>query len=151
MWALPLELYFQLTKMARILAIDYGKKRVGIAVTDPLQIICTPLTVLAEDTLLQWLDSYMKSEEVEAIVLGMPLRLNGDYTHITEDVIKMEQTLRDKWPNIRVTTIDERLTSKMAHQSLIDSGVPKQKRKEKGALDSVSASLILQTYLARIK
>lgn len=137
--------------MARILAIDYGKKRVGIAVTDPLQIICKPLIVLAEESYLSWLDNYVKTEEVEAIVLGMPLRLNGEHTHITEDVIKMEQVLRQKWPNIPIHTVDERLTSKMAQQSLIDSGVPKQKRKEKGALDSVSAALILQTYLARIK
>ncbi len=137
--------------MARILAIDYGKKRVGIAVTDPLQIICKPLIVLAEDGFINWLDQYIKTEDVEAIVLGMPLRLNGEHTHITDDIIKIEQVLQEKWPSIPIHTMDERLTSKIAHQSLIDSGVPKQKRKEKGALDSVSAALILQTYLARIK
>jgi len=137
--------------MPRIIGIDYGLKRVGIAVTDPLKIICTPLTVISADDLLSWLTTYLKSEEVEAIVIGMPLRLNGEHTHITEDVIKVEKVMREKWPEITINTMDERLTSKMAKQSLIDSGVPKQKRKEKGALDSVSASLILQSYLEKIQ
>lgn len=137
--------------MGRILGIDYGLKRIGVAVTDPLQIICKPLSVIAKDEFDVWLENYIKSEHVEAIVLGMPLRLNGEDTHITQDVIAFEALLRAKYPNMEIHTIDERLTSKMARQSLIDSGVPKNKRRIKGVLDSVSASLILQTYIEKAK
>lgn len=137
--------------MARIIGIDYGLKRVGIAVTDPMQIICTPLNVVAQEDLMDWLKEYIIQEKVEAIVIGMPLRLNGEDTHITSDVKKVISTLKKEFTELSVDSIDERLTSKMARQSLIDSGVPKQKRKQKGVLDSVSASLILQTYLEKIK
>lgn len=135
--------------MARILGIDYGLRRVGIAVTDPLQIICKPLTVVSTDDIIPWLKEYMQKEVIETVVLGMPLRFNGEDTHATQPVKDFWKKLEETFLGIKLEWVDERLTSKMARQSLIDSGVPKQKRKVKGALDSVSASLILQTYLIR--
>ena len=137
--------------MGRILAIDYGLKRVGIAVTDPLKIIAKPLTTVANNEIYSWLAKYILSENVEAFIVGMPLRLNGETTHLTEHVKKFIEQLQQKFPLILIETVDERLTSKLAMQSLVDSGVTKNKRKEKGALDSVSASLILQTYLSKVK
>jgi putative Holliday junction resolvase len=136
--------------MARILGIDYGTRRVGIAVTDPLQIICKPLIVVENKIIIEWLKKYLATEQVETIVLGMPLRFNGDDTHATQPVKEFHTKLEETFKGMKIVLIDERLTSKMARQSLIDSGVPKQKRREKGILDSVSASLILQTYLQRI-
>ena len=137
--------------MGRILGIDYGLRRVGIAVTDPLQIICKPLVVLENKELETWLDKYLQTENVDAIVLGMPLRLSGEDTHATQPVILYIEQLRQKYPSMPIETMDERLTSKMARQSLIDSGVPYQKRKQKGNLDSISAALILQSYLDKIR
>jgi len=137
--------------MSRILAIDYGLKRVGIAVTDPLQIIAKPLVVIKCLDVIDWLQDYVKKEPVEAIVVGMPLRLNGQETHITQDVLQFIIVLKNTFQTITIDTMDERLTSKMARQSMIDSGMPYQKRKAKGNLDSISASLILQSYLEKIK
>lgn len=137
--------------MARILSIDYGKRRVGVAVTDPLQIIAGPLTVVDNSNFKDWLKKYLDQEDVGCLVLGMPKRLNGEPTHITQEVEELVIYLKETYASLEVVTVDERLTSKMAKQSLIDSGVPKQKRKQKGALDSVSASLILQSYLSSKK
>ena len=134
--------------MSRVLGIDFGRKRVGIAVTDPLRIIASPLEVVLEKEFKLWLKNYLEKEEVITIVLGFPRRLNGDDTHITKDVLLLESYLKNEYPSLKVVLVDERLTSKMARQSLIDSGVPKNQRKKKGSLDSVSASLILQTYLS---
>jgi len=136
--------------MGRILSIDYGMKRTGIAVTDPLRIIAKPLIVVLTVELDNWLDTYLKAEIVDAIVVGMPLRHSGEDTHATQPVIAYLAKLKEKYPQMLIETMDERLTSKMARQSLIDSGVPKNKRKEKGSLDSVSAALILQSYLQKI-
>jgi putative holliday junction resolvase len=137
--------------MGRVLAIDYGKRRIGIAVTDPLRIIAKPLLTIENKDLQVWLDKYLIAEEVDIIVVGMPMRMDGSATHVTEEIATLIEGLKIKYSHKVIATIDERLTIKMAMQSLIDSGVPKQKRKEKGALDSVSASLILQTYLETIK
>lgn len=136
--------------MSRVLGIDFGRKRVGIAVTDPLQIIASPLEVVLEKDFKHWLKAYLEKEDVVTIVLGFPRRLNGDDTHITKDVLLLEGYLKEEYSNLKIVLVDERLTSKMARQSLIDSGVPKNQRKKKGSLDSVSASLILQTYLTSI-
>ncbi len=137
--------------MPRIIAIDYGLKRVGLAVTDPLKIIAQPLKTIDNEELSSWLKDYLEQEEVEAVVVGMPRRLSGEDTHATEPVRELVSQLESKYPELLIETVDERLTSRMAKQSLIDSGVPKQKRKQKGALDSVSAALILQTYLDKIR
>lgn len=136
--------------MGRILSIDYGMKRTGIAVTDPLRIIAKPLIVVPTDDLDVWLENYLKLETVDIIVVGMPLRHSGENTHATIPVLEYLVKLKEKYPAMPIDTMDERLTSKMARQSLIDSGVPKNKRKVKGSLDSVSAALILQSYLQKI-
>lgn len=134
--------------MSRVLAIDYGLKRVGIAVTDPLRIIASPLAVVDESHFKKWLQEYINSEQVGEMVLGYPLKLDGTETDLTKNVLALKTELIEEYPDISISLVDERLTSKMAKQSLLDSGVPKMKRKQKGSLDSVSASLILQTYLS---
>lgn len=130
------------------MAIDYGLKRVGIAVTDPFRIIASPLAVVDESKFKKWLQEYINSEQVGEMVIGYPLKLDGTETDLTKNVLALKTELIEEYPDISISLVDERLTSKMAKQSLLDSGVPKMKRKKKGSLDSVSASLILQTYLS---
>ena len=134
-------------KMGRILAIDYGLRRVGIAVTDPLKIIAHSLTTVDNKEILSFLENYFKTEVVETIVLGYPKNLNGNDTDLTSHVLKFEITLKEKFPQHPIVLCDERLTSRMAKQTLIDAGYKKKDRKNKKLVDTVSAALILQTYL----
>ena len=133
--------------MGRILAIDYGTKRVGIAVTDPLKIIATALTTVHSKDIITYLIAYTQKEEVELIVVGLPKQMDGQASdsevHIVQFLAKLKQSL----PQIPVIRYDERFTSKMAFQTLIDSGYKKKQRQDKKLLDSVSATLILQGYL----
>jgi putative Holliday junction resolvase len=131
----------------RILAIDYGKKRCGLAVTDPLQIIATHLEAVATNDLLIYLKNYCEREEVEGFVIGKPLKLNNQLNDIAKDIVQFKSKLNQLYPNKYIEEIDERFTSKMAFQSIIDSGVGKEKRKDKGNIDVVSAVIILQNYL----
>ncbi len=133
--------------MGRILAIDYGTKRSGIAVTDPLKILAQPLTGLDTAELLQWLKTYTAKESVELIVLGLPLKLNGEETDNTRHVRGFFQVLRKNLPGIPVAWQEEYNTSAEAMQALIQSGKKKQQRSDKKLLDTVSAALILQRYL----
>lgn len=133
--------------MARIIGIDYGKKRTGVAVTDPLQIIATGLTTIDSETLVWFLKSYFAKEEVSEIVLGYPKNLNNEATDITKKVEKIHQQLQKLFPNQKVTLMDERFTSKMAFQSMIDSGLKKKDRQNKALVDEVSATIILQSYM----
>lgn len=133
--------------MARILAIDYGKKRTGLAVTDELQIIASGLTTVPTSNLLPFLKDYCKKEKVATIVIGEPKRLHNEASEIENDILKFIEKLSKSLPEIALVRIDERFTSKMAFQSLIDSGVSKKKRQNKALLDEVSATIILQSYM----
>lgn len=136
--------------MARVLAIDLGTKRTGLAVTDPLKITANPLETIETDKLLTYLQAYCAKEEVEALVLGHPTRLNGQDNEMTTKVLKLKEDLEKVFPNKKVVLIDERFTSKMAMQTMIAMGSKKKDRKEKaGNLDKVSAAIILQSYLER--
>ena len=136
--------------MARVLAIDLGTKRTGLAVTDPLKITANPLETIETDKLLAYLQAYCAKEEVEALVLGHPTRLNGQDNEMTPKVMKLKEDLEKTFPNKKIVLIDERFTSKMAMQTMIAMGSKKKDRKEKaGNLDKVSAAIILQSYLER--
>jgi putative Holliday junction resolvase len=133
--------------MGRILAIDYGKKRVGIAVTDPMKMIAQPLVTIDTPLIFEYLKSYTSKEEVELFVLGEPKRLNGEDTDASPLVREFEIKLQNAFPNIPIKKMDERLTSRMAKQTLIDAGYKKMDRRNKKLVDTVAAALILQIYL----
>lgn len=136
--------------MPRILAIDLGTKRTGLAVTDPLKMLANPLETIETSSLLDYLKSYCDREEVDTLVLGYPTRLNGQDNEMTPKVITMKDRLSKTFPDKKIELIDERFTSKMAMQSMISMGSKKKDRKEKaGNLDKVSAAIILQSYLER--
>ena len=136
--------------MGRILAIDYGSKRCGLAVTDPTQTIATALETVATATLLDYLTGYILREPVERFILGEPKRLNNTLSATTEMVYRFGQLLAARFPNIPVQLYDERFTSKMASQSLLESGQSKKTRRDKSILDQVSATILLQDYLNSI-
>ncbi|MBR9917900.1 Holliday junction resolvase RuvX [bacterium] len=133
--------------MARVMALDYGGKRTGIATTDPLQIIASPLTTVQTAELMSYLENYFKTEEVEAMVIGQPTRYDGSFSSIEKEILKFIEKFEEKFPQIQIHRINEMFTSKEAMQSLIASGVPKMKRRDKNLLDSTSATLILQEFL----
>jgi putative Holliday junction resolvase len=133
--------------MARILAIDYGKKRTGLAVTDPLKIIASGLTTVDTEKLVWYLKEYFAKEEVELILLGNPKQLDGSDNDITRKVEKFFGQLQKLFPQIPAKLIDERFTSKMAFQTMIDSGLKKKDRQNKALIDEVSATILLQGYL----
>lgn len=136
--------------MPRVLAIDLGTKRTGLAVTDPLKILANPLETIETGQLMNYLKSYCAREEVEALVLGFPIRLNGQDNEMTPKVMKLKEELERAFPDIKIALVDERFTSKMAMQSMIAMGSKKKDRKEKaGNLDKVSAAIILQSYLEK--
>lgn len=137
------------SSMGRILAFDYGLKRTGLAVSDPLQIIANPAGTIETAKLHIWLADYLQKEMVETFVIGLPSRLNGEDTHATLPVKDFIEKLQLLYPHISIETIDERLSSSEAKKSLVLSGQNKQKRRDKKILDTVSATLILQTYLQR--
>jgi len=133
--------------MGRILAIDYGLKRTGLAVTDPLRIIPNKLTTVPTHELMNFLEEYINKEQVDEIVIGYPLKLNNQPGEIVNNINKFSEKLQAKFPKIKIAFIDERFTSKMAMQAIIESGIPKNKRKNKELTDAVSAVIILQSYL----
>lgn len=136
--------------MPRILAIDLGTKRTGLAVTDPLKMLANPLETIETSSLLEFLKSYCGREEVDTLVLGYPVRLNGQPNEMTPKVISMKDKLAKAFPDKKIELVDERFTSKLAMQSMIAMGSKKKDRKEKaGNLDKVSAAIILQSYLDR--
>lgn len=136
--------------MSRIMAIDYGRKRCGLAVTDPLQIAAHPLeTVLTED-LLAFLKKYLEKEDVKCIVLGKPFHKDGNPMEIAKDIDRMAEKLKKEFPVVQVEFQDENFTSQRASQLLVEAGVPKLKRREKGRIDRISAVLILQEFLGHI-
>lgn len=133
--------------MARLLAIDYGLKRIGLAVTDPEQRIATPLDVISPAALIPYLSRYVSENPVEAFVLGFPVRLDNSDTHITGKVRKLAEDLKNKFSDIRVYLHDERFTSAMALDSMLTGGVKKKDRRNKKLIDKVSATIILQSFL----
>ena len=133
--------------MGRIVALDFGLKRTGIAMTDELQIIASPLTTVDSAELMVFLKDLILKNQVDTIVLGEPKRLNNQDTHITQNVYLLKEALEKEFPFQKIELVDERFTSKMAMQSMIDGGLNKKQRQEKGALDSVSATIILQSYM----
>jgi putative holliday junction resolvase len=133
--------------MGRILAIDYGKKRIGLAVTDPMQMLALPMATIDNDKIFDYLAAYFIKEEVDVIVLGEPKHLDGKDTDATPLVAEFELKLKEKFPEKPIVKIDERLTSRMAKQTLIDAGYKKSDRRNKKLVDTVAAALILQTYL----
>ncbi len=134
--------------MARIICIDYGGKRTGIAVTDPLQIIATGLTTVNSKELISFLKKYFSHEEVELIVIGEPKNLDNSDTHATPLVKEAIKKLQKEFPQIPVKTVDERFTSKMAKQAMIDMGMKKKDRQNKRTVDEIAATMMLQEYLA---
>ena len=133
--------------MGRVLAIDYGKVRTGIAVTDELKIIASGLTTVATEELLTFLKDYTKKESVEAFVIGKPKQLNNTDSESEVLIAPFVEKLQKTFPNIPINRVDERFTSKMAFQTMIDSGLKKKQRRNKGLVDEISATIILQSYL----
>ncbi|HUS02648.1 MAG TPA: Holliday junction resolvase RuvX [Chitinophagaceae bacterium] len=136
--------------MARILCIDYGGKRTGIAVTDPLQIIATGLTTVDSKDLIPFLKKYFLTEPVELIVIGEPKNLDDTETHASPLVKKAITELQKEFPQIPVQTVDERFTSKMAKQAMIEMGMKKKDRRNKRTVDEIAATMMLQEYLQSI-
>ncbi len=136
--------------MGRILAIDYGAKRVGLAVTDPEQIIATGLVTLDSKAALEYIVKYVKQNDVEKILIGYPLDLRGNITHSTAMVENFIKQLKKYLPETIVEKRDEAYTSKMAMRTLIESGAKKKDRQNKALLDKISATIILQEYLHNI-
>jgi putative holliday junction resolvase len=136
--------------MSRILAIDYGRKRTGLAWTDIFRMIAHPIGTVETKDLITHLQKDVVEGPVNVIVIGHPRRLNLEDSHVTRDVEALRNRLRKLFPDIEIVLYDERLTSKMAHQTLIDSGVSKSRRREKELINTVSAVIILQDYLQYI-
>ncbi|MGG5486722.1 Holliday junction resolvase RuvX [Gaetbulibacter sp. PBL-D1] len=133
--------------MARILAIDFGTKRTGIAVTDELQIIASGLTTVETKDLFAFLKEYVSNESVELFVIGEPKRLNNEASESEVAIKPFIDKIKKTFPDIPFTRVDERFTSKMAFQTMIDSGLTKKQRKNKALVDEISATIILQSYL----
>ncbi|WP_346238954.1 Holliday junction resolvase RuvX [Niabella insulamsoli] len=135
--------------MPRILSIDYGLKRTGIAVTDPFQIIATGLTTIDSKQLIPFLKDYFLREEVEKIIIGLPKNWDETDTHATPLVEKAIKNLKKSFPNMPLETVDERFTSKMAKDAMLEMGLKKMQRRNKALVDEIAATIMLQEYLNR--
>ena len=133
--------------MSRILSIDYGGKRTGLAVTDPLKIIATGLCTVETPKLLTFLKDYFSKEKVELVIIGMPVNWDDTATHATPLVQKFISEFKKKFPAIPVKEVDERFTSKMASQAMLQMGLKKKQRQTKGLVDEIAATIMLQEYL----
>lgn len=133
--------------MGRILGIDYGRKRSGIAVTDPLKIIANGLTTVPSHTLIEFIQGYVAKESVEKIVVGLPKQLNGDPSESMKYITPFLNRLKKVIPDIPVEMYDERFTSTIAHKAMIDGGIKKSDRRNKEIVDTIAASIILNDYL----
>lgn len=137
--------------MPRILSIDYGQKRTGIAVTDEMQIIASGLTTIPSATAIPFLKEYFSKEKVEAVLIGEPKQMNGQPSESASIIKGFVTHFSNHFPDMPVIRMDERFTSKMAFQTMIDSGISKKKRQDKGLIDEISATIMLQDYLASKK
>lgn len=133
--------------MGRILAIDYGKKRSGIAVSDILQLIANGLTTVPTHTLLDFVLSYVSNEHVDRIIVGLPKQMNNELSDNMKNIEPFVRSLKKRLPDIPVEFVDERFTSVLAHRTMIDAGLKKKDRQNKGLVDEISATIILQSYL----
>ena len=133
--------------MGRILAFDYGKKKTGIAVTDPLKIIANGLDTIPSAKIYEFLKDYLAREDVEAFVVGYATRDSGEDSESMKYIRPFVRSLKNKYPHIPVYMVDERYTSKMAFQTMIDAGLSKKKRRDKWLIDKICATIILQTFL----
>ena len=133
--------------MARILALDYGEKRTGIAVTDELQIIASGLITVKTDELIKFLIDYSNKEQVELFIVGLPKQMNNSDSESEKHILSFLKQLKKSLPKIPIKRIDERFTSKIAFQTMIESGLKKKQRRNKGLVDEISATIILQSYL----
>ncbi|MDD6779186.1 MAG: Holliday junction resolvase RuvX [Bacteroidales bacterium] len=134
--------------MGRILAIDFGRKRSGIAVTDPMQIVANGLTTVATHTLIDYLQAYTQREQVEKIVVGLPRQLNGEPSESMKWLEPFLNRLRKVMPAMPVVMFDERFTSTLAHRAMLDGGMKKHDRRNKEVVDAIAAAIILNDYLA---
>lgn len=135
--------------MPRILALDYGLKRTGIAVTDELQIIASGLTTVASEEVISFLKKYFAQENVSKVLIGEPKQMNGQPSESTEIIEKFALKFAQEFPDVKVERVDERFTSKLAFQSMIDSGLKKKQRQNKALIDEIAATIMLQDYLTR--
>ena len=135
--------------MSRILAIDYGQKRCGLAVSDPLKIIANGLTTVASHELFDFISNYMKVESVDTIVIGLPKQTTGAVSESMKYIQPFANRLKNSFPNMPIVWVDERYTSKMAFQTMIDGGLKKKQRQNKALIDEIAATILLQDYLTR--
>lgn len=133
--------------MGRIMGIDYGRKRTGVAVTDPLQIIAGNLATVSTHTLMQYIKDYVARESVDRIVIGQPSQLNGEPSESMKYITPFVNRLRKELPDMPVVMYDERFTSTIAHQAMIDGGMKKSDRRDKSRVDAIAATIILNDYL----
>ena len=136
--------------MGRILGIDYGRKRTGVAVTDPLKIVAGNLATVPTHTLMQFIKDYIAREQVERIIIGQPTQLNGEPSESMRYISPFVNRLRKELPEMPVVMYDERFTSTIAHQAMIDGGMKKSDRRDKSRVDSIAATIILNDYLQSI-
>lgn len=135
----------------RILAIDYGQKRTGIAVTDEMQLIASGLTTIPSETAITFLTGYFAKEKVERVLIGDPKQMNGLPSQSAPLIEAFIQKFTAQFPDMQLERVDERFTSKMAFQTMIDSGLKKKQRQDKALIDEISATILLQDYLSRKK
>ena len=133
--------------MSRILAIDYGRKRTGIAVTDPMQIIASGLTTVPTHQLMDFLMKYVQQEKVERIIIGHPKQMNNEDSENMKNIVPFMNRLKKQLPDIPVELVDERFTSVLAHQAMLTGGLKKKDRQNKAVVDEISATIILQSYM----
>lgn len=133
--------------MARIMALDCGTKRTGVAITDELQLIASGLTTVETERLLSFLHNYTKMEQVECLVIGKPKQMDNSDSESEPFIQALIRQISKEFPDLNIDRVDERFTSKMAFQTMIDSGLKKKKRQDKSLVDEISATLILQNYL----
>lgn len=133
--------------MGRIMGIDYGRKRTGVAVTDPLQIVANNLATVPTHTLMQFIKDYMAREQVERIIIGQPTQLNGKPSESMKYITPFVNRLRKELPDMPIVMYDERFTSTIAHQAMIDGGMKKTDRRDKARVDAIAATIILIDYL----
>lgn len=144
-------LRLNLKEMARIMAIDLGRKRSGIAVTDPLQIIANGLTTVESHRLVDFVLDYLRNEEVETIVIGEPKDMKNNPSDCSKYIDPIVNRMKNLLPNMKIVRYDERFTSVMAHQTMIDAGLKKSKRQDKELVDTIAATIILQSYMESVR
>ena len=133
--------------MGRILGIDYGNKRIGVAVTDPLEIFASPLDTVTPNEFDNFIENYLKTEKVDAFVIGYPVKMNNQPSESVNYINPFIKKLKKRFPEKDIYLVDERFTSRMAFKTMIDGGVKKRDRQNKSMIDKISASIILQSFL----